>query len=91
MHNYAGLDFPDTRRICHPSRLMYHRSKDVKLLDNRALPTRQFDEVKFKANYLGAQLWDILPKDTQLSTSYCEFKNKIAKHVKAGMFKNLRL
>ena len=65
------------RRVAHLLGIMYHRSKCKDLLDNRAINTRQFDKVKFKVlnpvvkktfkspNYLGAQLWDKLPKDVR--------------------------
>ena len=37
-------------------------------------------------NYYGAQLWDNLPLDTQLSGSYKDFKGKVRRHITAGMF-----
>ena len=103
MHNLARLDRLDTRRICHLLNIMYHRSKEPKFLDIRDIPTRQLDKVKFKVinpvvkkafkspNYLGALLWDMLPKDTQSSGSLHVFKNKVAKHVKNGMFDKVRI
>ena len=82
----------------HLLSLMYHRSKKPTLLDNRDIRTRRFDKIKFKVinpviriafkttNYLGAQLWDNLPIDTQLSGSFAEFKRKVKKHNGEGMF-----
>ena len=49
MHNTAKVDMLETRRICHLLSVLYYRSKDPKLLDDRhELPTRQFNKVKFK-------------------------------------------
>ena len=103
MHSSANLDTFDTRRICPLLGVMYYRSKDPKLLDNRGLPTRQFDKIKFKVlnpaikkafrspNYLGAQLWDLLPKDTQLAPGIHSYKIKVARHVRDGLFKDLKI
>ena len=102
LHTEAGLEVLTIRRISHLLCLMYYRSKNEELLDNRALPTRQFDKVKFKTitpdvkkafkspNYLGAKLWDLLPIDTQKAASIYSFKNKIAQHARAGLFRNIR-
>ena len=48
LHDSAGIGPLNIRQICHLLNVMYHRSKDVKYLDDRRLPTRQFDKVKFK-------------------------------------------
>ena len=103
LHLAAGLDLLSTRRINHLLFLMYNRSKNPDLLDNRDLPTRQFDKVKFKVinpnikkafklpNYLGAQLWDMLPKETQKMPTLHKFKNEVAKHVKNALFENAKV
>ena len=77
---------------------MYHRSKNVELLDIRDIQTRQFDKIKFKVinpvikkafktpNYLGALLWDKLPKETQLLGSFAGYKREIKKHCAEGLF-----
>ena len=81
---------------------MYFRSKNQALLDNRYLPTRQFDKIKFlvlnpmikiafrSPNYLGGYLWDLLPKDTQISPGINAFKVKVTRHIKDGLFKDLK-
>ena len=103
MHSSANLDTLETRRICHLLNVMYYRSREPTLLDKRDLPTRQFDKIKFKVlnpvikksfkspNYLGAKLWDMLPQDTQTSSGIHEFKNKVDKHVKGGLLKDLKI
>ena len=103
LHNSANLLYLDNRRKCHLLSVMYQRSKELRYLDNRQLPTRQFDKVKFKVlapvikiafrspNYLGALLWDLLPRDTQLSNSMHIFKDRVGKLVKEGLFNNVRI
>ena len=103
MHRLAWLDPLDIRRKCHFLYVMYQRSKDESFLDGQRLCTRQFDKILFNflnpavkkafrsPSYLGARLWDILPRDTQLSGGIHEFKNRIAKHVKNGMFTDVKI
>ena len=98
LHLEAKLDMLESRRIYHMLILMYNRSKDPNMIDDRDLPTRQFDKVKFKVinpnvkkafkspGYLGAQLWDKLPRDTQLSRSVHDFKCKCLAHIRNGLF-----
>ena len=98
MHTAAGLMLLSERRTLHMLGLMYHRSKNVALLDIRDIQTRQFDQIKFKVinpviknafktpNYLGALLWDKLPKETQLSGSFAVHKREIKKHCAEGLF-----
>ena len=86
------------RRTLHLLISMYHRSKQESYLDRRDIATRQFDKVKFKVinpnikcafkcpNYLGAKLWDKLPKETQIEPSINVFKFKVKKLIAAGMF-----
>ena len=102
LHVEAKLDLLKHRRVAHLLGIMYHRSKNVELLDVRDIHTRQFDKVKFKVfnpvikkafrspKYLGAQLWDKLPVTTQLSGSFTEFKRKIKKHTAEGLFNGVR-
>ena len=97
LHLEAKVDTLDKRRIFHLLILMYQRSSKPEMLDNRNLPTRQFDKVKFNVikpnvtkafkspNYLGAQYWDKLPRDTQLSASVHEFKRRVLAHIKGGL------
>ena len=101
MHYEAGLTKLKYRRIQHLVNLMYHRSKCDQYLDKRDIRTRQFDKVKFKVlnpivkkafkspNYLGAQLWDMLPLDTQTAPTYNLFKYKVKKHIATGLYNNV--
>ena len=98
LHNRANLTKLQQRRTLHLLSLMYKRSKLDLYLDKRDIPTRQFDKVKFKVinpvvkkafkspNYLGSQLWDKLPRDTQLAPTFNIFKMWVKKHIAAGMF-----
>ena len=98
LHLEAGLDTLENRRTYHMLILMYNRAKNPDMLDNRDLPTRQFDKVKFKVitpnvrkafkspNYLGAELWDRLPRDTQLSRTIHDFKRKCRTHIRDVLF-----
>ena len=103
LHSAAKLDLLAARRICHLLNVMYYRSKKAKYLDGRKLPTRQFDKVKFRVinpgirkafrspNYLGSQLWDMLPMETQTSPTIHKFKAKITRHVTGGLFENFKI
>ena len=83
----------------HLLSLMYHRSKIDHYRDLRDIRTRQFDKIKFKVihpvmkkefkglNFFGAQLWDMLPKDTQSQPTYHLFKLNVKRHIAAGLFK----
>ena len=71
----------------HKSNL-FHRSKKDSNLDKRDISTRQFDKIKFKVlnpvvkkaftcpNCLGANIWDILPVETQTEPMINAFKYK---------------
>ena len=86
----------------HLANIMYHRSKKDVYLDKRDLPTRQFAKIKFKVitpnvksafkspNYFGAQIWDLLPLDTQSAPYYNIFKYKIKRHIAAGLYNDIR-
>ena len=101
MHSEAKITKLKYRRIHHIVNIMYHRSKKDYYLDKRDLPTRQFTKIKFKVinpniksafkstNYLGAQLWDMLPYDVQTAPTYNLFKYKVKKHIAAGLFNNM--
>ena len=98
LHEEAKLTLLKHRRALHLLISMYHRSKCVNYLDVRDIATRQFDKIKFKVitpsiksafkcpNYLGAKLWDKLPRDTQAEPSLNVFKFKVKRHIAAGMF-----
>ena len=100
LHEAANLSLLKSRRVLHLLGMMYHRAKADCYLDKRDLGTRQFDKLKFKVinpvvkkafkspNYYGAQLWDLLPIDTQLEPTYNRFKYKVKGHIAAGMFDN---
>ena len=101
MHNAANLTHLKFRRIHHLVNIMYHRSKIDKYRDNRHLPTRQFAKIKFKVitpniksafkspNYLGAQLWDMLPLDVQTAPTYSLFKYRVKRHIATGLYNNV--
>ena len=103
LHVAAGLNHLSTRCISHLLSLMYSRSKCPSFLDDRDLPTRQFDKIKFKVirpdvkkafrspNYLGSSPWDRLPADTQKSRTKSRFKCEVEKHVKNGLFDNVKI
>ena len=98
LHLEAKLTTLNLRRVLHLLGLMYHRSKVERFLDKRDIHTRQFDKVKFKVinpvvkrafkspNYLGAQLWDMLPADTQNVPTFQLFKYRVKGHITAGLF-----
>ena len=98
LHAEADILLLKQRRVLHLLNLMFHRSKKDVYLDKRQMPTRQFDKIKFKViapqvkkafrspNYLGAQLWDALPLDTQTSPTFGLFKSRVIRHIAAGMF-----
>ena len=100
LHHKANLTLLKPRRVLHLLSLMYFRARDHDNLDNRPIATRQFAKIKFKVinpvikkafkspNYLGAQLWDILPRETQVEPVFCMFKFKVKRHIAAGMFKD---
>ena len=76
----------ETRRKVHIAGLMYKRARDPTYLDERQLPTRQFDKkVKkipdvdltktFKSPiYFGSTLWNALPRDIQDLDTYKDFQ-----------------
>ena len=101
LHRKPKVQMLACRRKMHLLTIMYQRAKNKDYLDVRDLPTRQFDEIKFKVinpvikiafkspNYYGSQLWDKLPLETQSAGSYTSFKNKVQKYIVAGTFNNL--
>ena len=101
MHEMAKLPKLSLRRVTHLLHLMYLRSKLPNVLDDRDLPTRQFDKIKFKVinpiinkafktpNYLGAKMWDMLPFGTQNSNTITEFKRRVNIHVLTGLFNGI--
>ena len=103
LHAEAGALLLKSRRKLHLLILMYQRSKVDEYLDKRRLPTRQFVKIKFKVmvpqiqkafrspNYLGAQLWDVMPFETQASPTFNLFKTRVKRHIAAGMFNEVRI
>ena len=101
MHAEAKLTVLKARRFFHLLCVMYRKSKCAEYLDRRDIPTRQFDKIQFivitpvikKAfktpNYLGSQLWDLLPLDTQSAPTYNLFKFKSKRHIAAGLFNHI--
>ena len=101
LHLEAKITTLDLRRILHLLSIMYHRSKIALYVDRRDIRTRQFDKIKFKVmnpnvkkafkspNYLGARVWDLLPRDTQTAPTYNLFKYKVKQHIATGLFNNV--
>ena len=98
LHTKANVMKLKYRRTQHLVNITFHRSRQDHYLDKRDMPTRQFAKVKFKVitpnikkafkspNYLGAQLWDKLPLDTQTAPTFSEFKFKVKRHMAAGLY-----
>ena len=86
MHIRLGISKLKQRRDLHLCGLMYKRAKQNEYIDDRELQTRQFDKVVLKIPdvaltksfsmpcYKGPTLWNILPRNVQLSPTYKEFK-----------------
>ena len=82
----VGIENLETRRRLHLVGLMYNRSKVSEYLDERQLPTRQFDKKVLKIPdvdlsktfqspvYLGSTLWNALPREIQNTDTYKQFK-----------------
>ena len=82
----VGLETLETRRKVHIAGLMYKRAWDPTYLDERQLPTRQFDKKVLKIPdveltksfkspiYFGSTLWNALPRDIQDLDTYKDFK-----------------
>ena len=81
----VGVENLATRRKVHLAGLMYKRARDPEYLDNRQLPTRQFDKKVLKIPdvdltktfkspiYMGSTLWNSLPQNIQDSDNYKKF------------------
>ena len=73
---------------------MYKRSQRDEYIDNRDLPTRQFDKIVLTVPdvqltksfnlpiFKGSNIWNALSRDIQLSQNYKEFKYKFKNHVR---------
>ena len=82
----VGVETLVTRRKIHMAGLMYKRAQDPGYLDERQLPTRQFDKKVLKIPdvdltktfkcplYLGSTLWNALPRNIQEANTYKKFK-----------------
>ena len=76
---------------------MYIRSKTVSYLDQRNLPTRQFDKIVLRIPgtkltrtarapaCMGSRIWNDLPLDVQHSRTYKQFKWKARKYLLTAM------
>ena len=74
--------------------LMYNRAKNPEYLDDRQLPTRQFDKIVLKVPdveltktcnspiYKGSSLWNSLPRNVQVSENYKQFKFHYKQYLK---------
>ena len=74
------------RQRLHLCGQMYKRAQKNEYVDNRDLPTRQFDKIVLRVPdvlltksfqtpiYKGAHLWNALPREVQISPTYKEFK-----------------
>ena len=81
-----GLGRLGYRRDLHLCGQMYRRSRIEEYFDYRDLPTRQFNKIVLKvpdviltktfkgSAFKGANLWNALPYNVQLSPTYKEFK-----------------
>ena len=86
MYVRMGIGKLRYRRDLHLCGQMYRRSRKDEYIDKRALPTRQFDKIVLKVPdllltksfntpiYKGSNLWNALPRETQISQTYKEFK-----------------
>ena len=88
MREKTGIEKLEIRRQIHMAGLMYKRAEFPEYLDNRQLPTRQFDKKVLKIPdveltktfkspiYLGSTLWNAIPGEIQVSDSYTKVKYK---------------
>ena len=93
MYLRLGVEKLQSQRDLHLCGQMYRRSRKDDYIDNRELPTRQFDKIVLKVPDLqltkslnipvfkGSNLWNALPREIQVSQNYKEFKYR---------YKNLR-
>ena len=89
----AGIVNLETSRKVHLAGLMYKRAFDPEYIDNRQLPTRQFDKKVLKIPdvdltktfkspiYMGSTLWNALPRVIQNSDTYKKFKYQFKQHI----------
>ena len=73
----------------------------ITLINEKYLLVSLLKKIKFKVinpvvrkafkspNYLGAQLWNMLPLDTQSARTYNMFKYKVKRHIAAGLYNNM--
>ena len=86
----------DLSKMCkvHLAGLMFKRSKQPEYIDERPIPTRQFDKIVLKIPnvnltktfnspiYSGSVLWNALPRNIQDSDSYKTFKYQYKQLIK---------
>ena len=94
MLDKVGIERLETRRKIHMAGLMYKRAQQPEYLDDRQLPTRQFDKIVLKTPdvnltktfkspmYMGSTLWNTLPREIQVSDTYKKFKYQYKQHLK---------
>ena len=94
MLDKVGVEKLELRRQIHMAGLMYKRAQFPEYLDNRQLPTRQFDKKVLKIPdvdltktfkspiYLGSTLWNALPIEIQSSDSYKKFKYQCKQYLR---------
>ena len=82
----AGVENLTTCRKVHLAGLMFKRAQNLEYIDERRLPTRQFDKIVLKIPdvdltktfkspiYMGSSLWNALPQNIQDSENYKKFK-----------------
>ena len=92
MHERIGTGKLDYRRDLHLCGQMYRRSRVPKYIDQRELPTRQFDRIVLKIPdviltkafkspiYNGSQMWNALPQHVQNCETYKDFKYQYKQH-----------
>ena len=93
MHARVGVGKLQFRRNLHLCGQMYRRSRNPDYIDNRNLPTRQFDKIVLKIPdviltktfqfpiFKGSQLWNTLPQEIQNCDTYTKFKYQYKEHI----------
>ena len=84
----------EVRSKIHLAGLIYKRSQQFVYLDNRQLPTRQFDKKVLKVPdvdltktlkspiYMGSTLWNALTQNIQDSDTYQKFRYQYKQYLK---------
>ena len=94
MHIRMGIGKLKERRELHLCGLMYRRSRNDEYIDNRNLPTRQFDKIVLRVLdvlltksfdiplFKVSNKWNNLPRVVQESPTYKEFKYRYRNFVR---------